>query len=493
MSDRSIEIRCPIHGFIQLNEWERRIIDSPVFQRLRRIRQLAWTDMVYPGAMHTRFEHSLGVMHVATLLYDSIVRYSGDVLREHFSYSELGLERDRQKVRLAALLHDVGHSPFSHAAETLFPERDRVDAQAELFKEAESKPLIVVATPQKKKKSRCFEHEDYSIALIKGPLREFIDGDQYNKRNYGISADDVAAILEGGPEAGPALFWRDLLTNQLDADRMDYLLRDSHHIGVTYGRYDLPRLVATIRAYRDRKSEDGEPEVPRVGISSGGWNAAESLIMARYSMFKQVYLHKTRIAFDIHIRGAIHSMLPNGVFPAPIGPGLTKYLEWDYWNVLGRLADGEGGEHGERLRTRDHYRLIHRTKDFPKGLQELKWQEQKLEEIKQKLGNLIVAEEHPKNKWYSSTADVDIPVINESDSDDIRPLSEYSHLLRDFVSQSPTFLFSRPEDAAKARIKVKEIIKTEAIEVVSDDPLTKPVASDRKINEGGDENVGQSA
>src|SRR6266702_8762092 len=114
---KSYEFRCPIHGFIVLNDWERAIINQPPFQRLRRIRQLAWTDQVYPGAMHTRFEHSLGVMHTASLLYDSIVRNARAVLHAELGYDEAGFARNRQLVRLAALVHDVGHSPFSHASE----------------------------------------------------------------------------------------------------------------------------------------------------------------------------------------------------------------------------------------------------------------------------------------------------------------------------------------------------------------------------------------
>ncbi len=120
---RTFEIRCPIHGFIVLNDWEREIIDQPAFQRLRRIRQLAWTDQVYPGAMHTRFEHSLGVMHTATLLYDSIVQKCQDILKNR-GYAKAAFDRYRHLVRLAALLHDVGHSPFSHGSEELFPSRE---------------------------------------------------------------------------------------------------------------------------------------------------------------------------------------------------------------------------------------------------------------------------------------------------------------------------------------------------------------------------------
>src|ERR1700733_10049716 len=121
MSDphRLYEIRCPVHRFVTIDEWEREIISQPAFQRLRRIRQLAWTDYVYPGAMHTRFEHSLGVMHMATLLYEGIVERCWPFLRDELGYDEAGKHRYRKLVRLAALLHDVGHGPFSHAAEDL--------------------------------------------------------------------------------------------------------------------------------------------------------------------------------------------------------------------------------------------------------------------------------------------------------------------------------------------------------------------------------------
>ena len=107
------EIRDPIHGFIELDDWERDIVNDPVFQRLRRIRQLGLTDMVYPGATHSRFEHSLGVMHIATRMFDAIVSRRRDFLEATYNYDDVGLARDRRILRLAALLHDVGHAPFS--------------------------------------------------------------------------------------------------------------------------------------------------------------------------------------------------------------------------------------------------------------------------------------------------------------------------------------------------------------------------------------------
>ncbi len=204
MSDphRVYEIRCPVHGFITLNDWEWEIISQPAFQRLRRIRQLAWTDQVYPGAMHTRFEHSLGVMHAATRLYEGIVSRSADLLRSELAYDPVGLERDKTLVRLTALLHDVGHGPFSHAVEDLMP------AQANGSK---------------------YQHEDYSAAIIRHKLRDVIENHQLSQ-NSGIKVEDITALLEGKPEAGRRIFWRELITGQMDADRMDYLLRDSLHL-----------------------------------------------------------------------------------------------------------------------------------------------------------------------------------------------------------------------------------------------------------------------
>jgi hypothetical protein len=163
---RTYEFRCPVHGFIKLNDWERAIVDTPIFQRLRRIRQLAWTEYVYPGATHTRFEHSLGVMHTATRVYDAVCERSQPILESELAYNDDGLRRDKQLVRLAALLHDVGHTPFSHAAEDLFPEKAR---------------------------GKRYAHEDYSTAIIRTRLKDVIENHPRNA-NYGFRADDVAAM-----------------------------------------------------------------------------------------------------------------------------------------------------------------------------------------------------------------------------------------------------------------------------------------------------------
>jgi HD superfamily phosphohydrolase len=417
---RTYEIRCPVHGFIGLNDWEREIIAQPAMQRLRRIRQLAWTDQVYPGAVHTRFEHSLGVMYVATQLYDAIASRSEELLKHELAYTQDGLRRDRILVRLTALLHDVGHGPFSHAAEELLPEQpDR---------------------PGKK-----YEHEQYSAAVIRGQLRDVIERHPLNQ-NYGLRAEDVTALLEGSSDAGHKLFWRELITGQMDADRMDYLLRDSLHAGVDYGRFDWRRLLHTVQAV---PGADGGG--PRVGVSEGGWHAAEALVLARYFMFTQVYFHKTRVAYDHHLRQALRVMLPDERFPPPEDARLDDYLKWDDW---GLLADGEGGEHGQRLASRDHYREVFHTPETP-AQADL----DDLQAIQDDLKGQVAAVESAEKSWYK-IGPTDIPVLGEGEAGQVRPLSAYSAVVAGLKPIRQQLVYARPGDCEAVRRRVGEVLRS---------------------------------
>jgi HD superfamily phosphohydrolase len=406
---------------VKATDWEMSIIAQPAFQRLRRIRQLAWTDQVYPGAMHTRFEHSLGVMHTATLLYDSIVQKSAEVLKSELAYDTAGFERYRILVRLAALLHDVGHSPFSHASEELFPEQEEGGSR--------------------------YRHEHYSAAIVRTHLRSAIEDHPLNN-NHAFKADDVAALLEGSAGAKQGIFWRDLIDGQMDADRMDYLLRDSHHCGVQYGRFDLGRLSATARAIPGVR---GHP--PRLGISEGGVHAAEALVLARYFMFTQVYFHKTRVAYDIHLRGALKEMLPQGHFPKPDAKGLDDFLRWDDWRVLGLLASGQGGEDGRRLASRDHFRLVYATPEICSGEGI-----ERLNRVKAALGTLLASEETAGKSWYK-TGKTDIPVVSDAKEEIVMPLSEFSSVIASIKPNNQTLLYAKSEDALAARAAVSEVLR----------------------------------
>jgi HD superfamily phosphohydrolase len=416
--DARYEIRCPVHGFIELNHWERAVIAHPAYQRLRRIRQLAWTDYVYPGAMHTRFEHSLGVMHVATLIFDAISRRSRNFLRREFGVDDHGFQQDRQLIRFAALLHDVGHSPFSHAGEEVMPLKE--DGVTH------------------------FKHEAYSAAIVRGPLREVIEKHPFNDTPR-LTADEIAAFIEGRPANRRAAFWRELVDSQMDADRMDYLLRDSLHAGVQYGRFDLHRIASTVTAL---EVQEDSVKAYRIGVSEGGWHAAESLVMARYAMFTQVYFHKTRVAYDIHLRYALADIIDGGVWPKPDAAGIMEYLSWDDWRVLGELAGGKGGDHGRRLRERDHYREIHHTSESP-DLDEIK----QLEELKKALGPLVVEEASAADrKWYK-LGRPDIWVESDSPAGAKKPLSKHSSVISG-LQQAPhrqVRLYALPERVEEAR------------------------------------------
>ena len=413
---KSIEIRCPIYGFILLDDWEREIIAQPAFQRLRRIRQLAWTDYVYPGAMHTRFEHTLGVMHMATMLFDGIKNSSQEPLAE-LGYREGGLDRARQLVRLAALLHDLGHSPFSHAGEDLLP-------------------LKPDETPERR-----YRHEEYSTAAIRRHFREVIEKHPSNV-NYHITADEVAALIEGSPELGAAAIWRDLIAGQVDADRMDYLLRDCYHAGVEYGRYDWRRLVNTVSLVRDPESDSW-----RIGFAEGGVHAAEGLIIARYMMFSQVYFHKTRMILDFHLQEALREILPGGEFPPPTGEMLDQFLAWDDWRVLGQLADGGGGEHGRRLVERRFYRMVRATAEFPDPAEP-----SPLENWKERLGGLLAKEMGPPSSkpWYKGGAD-DLLIALAGKPSKTKPLSLCSTIVENMQPSRQIKLYVAPENLDAAR------------------------------------------
>lgn len=283
-----IKYRDPIHGFIELKPLENKIVNSAPFQRLRNIKQLAFTYLVYHGAEHTRFGHSLGVMHLVSKSFISVISKCKDFLSLE--------KRDwyEQILRIIALTHDLGHAPFSHAAESVFPDIMR--------------------------------HEDFTESIIKETnISDIIleIGQYYvNKygQNYNITPELICNIYNG-KEAGENsefVFLKSFMDSEIDCDKMDYLLRDSLYCGVNYGKYDIERLISCLTIY----IQDG---IPRLAIEHGGVHAFEEFVLARYFMFTQVYFHKTRRYFDIIYSKALSQILPGGKFPKDT----NEYLDWD--------------------------------------------------------------------------------------------------------------------------------------------------------------------
>lgn len=283
----SRHFRDPIHGMITLNEGELAIVNSAPFQRLRYIRQLGTSYLVYHGAEHTRFGHSIGVMHLVGQAMDVLKKSQPEPMRD------TEYERLKQIVKIAALLHDIGHAPFSHVGERsgVFPLLTDFDGESESG------------------------HEAYSRLIVKQFFTDIIEQSEYFKA-MNIKVTEVLSFMKGTVTESRWFFAKELISGQIDMDRMDYLLRDSYYCGVKYGEYDLRRLLDTLTIC---PSPEG---FWQLGVESDGVQAVEEFVFSRYWMFIQVYFHKTRRILDSYLINFLKSCLPGGRYPE----NLTEYL-----------------------------------------------------------------------------------------------------------------------------------------------------------------------
>lgn len=237
MSDKKKFIRDSVYGDIRLNEFEVRIMDMPQFQRLRRIKQLGLISLIYPGATHTRFEHCVGTMNLGSKLAE-----------------ELGLTSDEiELIRASGLLHDIGHGPFSHVSEGVLS----------------------------------FPHEELTKYVVtKTSMRDLLEEK--------FDVNEIVDIVNGKGDLGP------IVSGELDVDRMDYLLRDSHNTGVTYGKIDYERIISNM------KLED------ELILDIKGVQAAEGALVSRYFMYPSVYQHHTTRIVNSMFRRALKRTIDDG-------------------------------------------------------------------------------------------------------------------------------------------------------------------------------------
>ena len=282
------EIRDPVHQTVPFSDVEKPVIDHPIFQRMRWIRQLGLSFLVYPGATHDRFSHMIGAMHLAGRVWDNIALVSAERLQKLYSKKELAYFR--QLLRFAALLHDVGHAPFSHVSEKLMPKLGELEAPKGWYKEW--------------RPHRTAEHEDFSVMMIaalgreKGlPIGEAMAQDIASLLHHGIKPSPRWTKMYGRKTGNIHRFLSSLISGEVDVDRMDYLLRDAHYTGVAYGVYDMDHLVRNLGV-----SLRGKELV--LTVDSTAVRAFEDFLLARYHMFLQVYHHKTTNSFDYFLKQA---------------------------------------------------------------------------------------------------------------------------------------------------------------------------------------------
>jgi uncharacterized protein len=290
-----------------VGEREKAIIDSRFFQRLRNVRQLGFGDLAFPGATHTRHAHSLGAMHVASRLFDAVAARS--------ELPQDASARFRSAVRAAVLSHDLGHMPLSHASERIAPRRSALRL-----------PAWLERAPGARDTQGRAVHEDYTAKLVLDSSLTDILRSSY--QDLGVSPEAIASLIIGVSPPGGSPFlhagvdWfpllRALVSGELDADRMDYLLRDSFFTGVTYGRYDLDWIVQNLNpAVKEGRAY--------LALSRAAAFAFEDFLLSRYHMFLSVYYHHTTVNFD-HMLQRYYEEAP-GEFEIPSDP--EAFLDCD--------------------------------------------------------------------------------------------------------------------------------------------------------------------
>lgn len=288
-----MEIRDPIHGLIEYNEQEEKILNTRVLQRLRGIKQLALANLVYPGANHTRFEHSIGVMAVAAKMAKQLKLTEGET----------------KVIRIASLLHDIGHGPFSHVSEQILEKYVDEDTKADYDIEE--------------------VHEATTIDIIK-----------HDEELNGIIGEEKEKVITIIKKSDLRSVQKDVVSGPMDADKFDYLLRDSYYTGVKYGVFDLAKVINSLTCI-----ETGGDEV-QVGIEEEGKYAVEQLLLAIYHMNVQVYRHRGRRITDAMTTRGINLALAEDVEEinklyrwSGSKEYISNYLGFDDWAITKTIME----------------------------------------------------------------------------------------------------------------------------------------------------------
>ena len=341
-NDQTQRIRDPVHGLIVFggsgNSYQNetdgvawRLINAREFQRLRRIRQLGFSDLVFPGATHSRFAHSVGVYHTARRLVDVIARQRGN---EH--------DRDRARIALlAAVLHDIGHGPFSHAFES-------ADAKAGSSR----------------------RHEDWSAKIVRDDTTEV---NRILREVNESLPEEISALLK---EEEPKDIYATIVSSQFDADRLDYIQRDRMATGVEFGHVDRDWLFDCLEVGSVTIGQHPPYEAYCLYLGRKGVSVAEEYLEARFRLYRMVYMHKTTRAAEKMLEALLSGVAsktrdtelarrePVLRYLTSETPSLEAYLGLDdsaVWTALTILAgqsDRDISELAHRLRERKLYKCV---------------------------------------------------------------------------------------------------------------------------------------
>jgi len=328
-----MDVRDPIHGNIALANAEVNVLDSKAYQRLRQIKQLGFSEFSFPGATHNRFLHSLGVCHLAGVAFDNIFA--------NFQFSaETARQRLRQTVRLGALLHDIGHGPLSHASEEVMPSLKSLNVGA--YKQRETPPPVDAQA----------NHEDYTIKFVTdSSLTEVLKSNFSDIDPFHIAClidktlklgDDF--FIDGGFDFRPIL--SQIVSSEMDVDRMDYLGRDSYFCGTNYGKVELNWLLANLTFHP--KEDKLHLALDRRAIYT-----FDDFLLARHHMHLMVYFHHKSLIYEELLVRYFTSQDCSFVIPADI----EEYIhctDYALWRHLSKVEN----EWARRMVERRPYRML---------------------------------------------------------------------------------------------------------------------------------------
>ncbi len=393
--------RDPIHGFIHADPLERALIDSRPLQRLRWIRQLAFAYLVFPGAEHSRFSHALGAMQLAGRVYDALASRCDDLLDPD------PRSIDRRRIRVAALVHDIGHAPFSHSAEGLF--------------------------------AGGIDHEEMTRRLLALEEIERL----FEAHGDGLEPSSIAALLSGAGDRGAeadALLSK-VISGELDVDKMDYLLRDSLACGVRYGTYDLDRMVETILPLRDPESGAWG-----VGIEEGGVHALEALVMARYYMFTQVYFNLTGKALELHFSEWLRET--GRLWP----DDAESFLGHDDVSVLTEMR-ASASLHARAVVARDYFPLAYETAEHLSAGEKAEFEAVLPELLEEFGGDRLLVSNSAKDPHRLSQS----RVLVRRTGGDLIPMAEASQFIG-YLSRIDRYrIYAAPELRADVEARVRQL------------------------------------
>ena len=378
MSNSTKFIRDSIHGNLPLDPFEIEVLDYPQLQRLRRVKQLGFISLIYPGANHSRFEHSIGTMHLASKLADQL---------------ELSKE-DKDLVRIAGLLHDAGHGPFSHVSEAVLG----------------------------------VNHEEITAFVIEKTSI-------HDKLSEKFDTKEIIDIINGEGKLGP------IISGDLDMDRMDYLIRDSHYTGVAYGVIDTERIISNLKLERE------------LILDIKGVQAAESALTARYLMYPSVYQHHTTRIINAMFRRCLRDLINQDSLDPK---DMYKYDDSDMISMC-RHSEGLSREMMEKI---DNRNLLKRAKVLPVNLFEEPEKIFKIEKEDILKAEEEISEDFNLNRDYTILNIAEYPRFEEMKTlvefgDKLYHLSEISSIVDALnnarFNSSDLCLFVDKEDIEKVR------------------------------------------